>query len=223
MATTRASCAGLCGSACAPRARGCARSPAHLFVCLGSHRAHFQSRNLWLSFARGRECVLAPTVCAAGCATLACCDRPEFVDGDEPVLELVNARHPCLTSTFRGDFIPNSISVGSGAVSATGGGAAASCVLLTGPNVRSRAGRSATPLCPCCVCSRRLSAVSAVATILLLLLELLAAPRSLVPCLLPAMFWCVGLTQMGGKSTLLRQTCLAVLIAQMVRVSACIL
>ncbi len=80
--------------------------------------------------------------------------RPEFVDSDEPVLELVEARHPCLASTFRGDFIPNSLSLGSG-IATPSGTPSASCVLLTGPN-------------------------------------------------------------MGGKSTLLRQTCLAVLIAQLV-------
>ena len=44
--------------------------------------------------------------------------RPEFVVLDEdskikaPFIEIINGRHPCVTQTFSGDFIPNDILIG---------------------------------------------------------------------------------------------------------------
>lgn len=79
--------------------------------------------------------------------------RPEFLDSEEPYLELREVRHPTLVGLTSTEFIPNDIVLGTRGCS----DAQPTCVLLTGPN-------------------------------------------------------------MGGKSTLLRQACLAAIIAQMVRV-----
>ncbi|CBK24521.2 uncharacterized protein [Blastocystis hominis] len=58
------------------------------------------------------------------------CARPLFVErgrGASAVLELQNSRHPCVINTFsHGDFIANDISLG---------GSAASCKIITGPNM----------------------------------------------------------------------------------------
>ncbi|KAJ0066729.1 hypothetical protein NL108_002355, partial [Boleophthalmus pectinirostris] len=68
--------------------------------------------------------------------------RPEVVlpeDDDEsaPFIDLLGSRHPCVTKTFFGDdFIPNDIHVGCpGSSDSDEEKSAASCVLVTGPNM----------------------------------------------------------------------------------------
>lgn len=80
---------------------------------------------------------------ADGCSDQPTC-RPEFVSGSNgAVLELRDARHPCIAATFSGNgFIPNDTILGSGTTSVTSSttekstdNANANCLLLTGPNM----------------------------------------------------------------------------------------
>ena len=57
--------------------------------------------------------------------------RPEIVSplhGNEPFLEIIGGRHPCIVRTYQGDeFIPNDVCVSSEE--------GRSCVVVTGPNM----------------------------------------------------------------------------------------
>jgi DNA mismatch repair protein MSH6 len=78
--------------------------------------------------------------------------RPEFVEDGTQVLELRNARHPCIAQTFSGNgFIPNDTILGGGGAEegeACTSNASANCLLLTGPNM----GGKSTVLRQTCVC-----------------------------------------------------------------------
>ena len=79
--------------------------------------------------------------------------RPEFVEDGSQVLELRNARHPCIASTFSGNgFIPNDTILGARNIEyeqePSTSNPSASCMLLTGPNM----GGKSTVLRQTCVC-----------------------------------------------------------------------
>lgn len=78
--------------------------------------------------------------------------RPEFVEDGTQVLELRNARHPCIAQTFSGNgFIPNDTILGGGGAEdgeSCTSNASANCLLLTGPNM----GGKSTVLRQTCVC-----------------------------------------------------------------------
>lgn len=62
--------------------------------------------------------------------------RPELVypdEGQTPFLDIKNGRHPCLTKTFSGDFIPNDLVIGS--QEAQNNWQKNPVVLVTGPNM----------------------------------------------------------------------------------------
>ncbi|GJJ79056.1 DNA mismatch repair protein MSH6 [Entomortierella parvispora] len=89
------------------------------------------------------DCLCSLSKSSSALGSPAC--RPEFVEGEQSVLELEGLRHPCVIPGIASDFIPNDTVLG---------GSSPNLILLTGPN-------------------------------------------------------------MGGKSTLLRQTCVAIIMAQL--------
>ena len=80
--------------------------------------------------------------------------RPEFVQveqGQQALLELRDARHPCIAATFSGNgFIPNDTILGDRTIveESSTNNASANCLLLTGPNM----GGKSTVLRQTCIC-----------------------------------------------------------------------
>lgn len=63
--------------------------------------------------------------------------RPEVVlvddENSKPFIDIIGGRHPCLSKTFSGDYIPNDTRIG--CLKSSSDWEKASCVILTGPNM----------------------------------------------------------------------------------------
>lgn len=86
-------------------------------------------RDVWLRAIRvlsELDCLFSLAKASSAMSEPRC--RPEFVEGDAAFVEFEQLRHPalCVSSSLKGDFIPNDVRLG---------GEGAKIALLTGPNM----------------------------------------------------------------------------------------